>query len=98
MGLHALHQFSQCQQGMEGDEGDGRSSGRGDGGRLQRRYGPGLGDADGSYLWVVDDVTGRLAVGRFEDAFDDGRLAPQRMIRMYNPHNLRMFYRYRGFI
>lgn len=98
MGLHALHQFSQCQQGMEGDEGNGRSSRRGDGERLQRRYGPGLGDADRACLWVVDDVAGWLAMGRFEDAFDDGRLAHQRMIRMYNPHNLRIFYRYGGFI
>ncbi|GIK58712.1 MAG: hypothetical protein BroJett015_43750 [Chloroflexota bacterium] len=66
--------------------------------RVRRRYGPGLGDVHGSCLWVVDEVTGRLAVGRWEDAFDDGRLSHQRMIWMYNPHNLRMFYRYRGFI
>ncbi|HRQ42168.1 MAG TPA: hypothetical protein PLD25_29970 [Chloroflexota bacterium] len=105
LSLYGLYQFSQCQQGMEGDagEGCGGGGGGGDGGRLAlgrlcHRDGPRLGDADASYLGVVNEVAGWLAVGRFENAFDDGRLPCQRVIWMYNPHNLLIFYRYRGFI
>jgi hypothetical protein len=87
---------------MEGNRGDGRGGwggGRGPAfGRVRHRYGPDLGNARGSYLRVADEVAGWLAAGRAESAFDDGRLAQQWMIWMYNPHNLRMFYRYRGFI
>jgi len=87
---------------MVGDAGEGCGGG-GDGGRLAlgrlcHRDGPRLGDAGASYLGVVNEVAGWLAVGRFENAFDDGRLPCQWMIRMYNPHNLWIFYRYRGFI
>jgi hypothetical protein len=97
-----LHQFSQSQQGVKGNGGNGRFVWGGCGGqvfgRVGRRCGPGLGDADGSYLGVVDDVAGWLAASGFEAAFDNGRLPCQGMIWMYNPHNLRIFYRYRGFI
>jgi hypothetical protein len=39
-----------------------------------------------------------LAAGGFETAFENGRLPGQGMVWMYNPHNLRIFYWYRGFI
>jgi hypothetical protein len=39
-----------------------------------------------------------LVIGGFETAFENGRLPGQGMVWMYNPHNLRIFYRYRGFI
>jgi hypothetical protein len=65
---------------------------------LSHRDGPDLGDGDGSYLGVADDVAGWLAVSGFEAALENGRLSCQGVIWMYNPHNLRIFYRYRGFI
>lgn len=98
MGLHGLYQFSQCQEGVEGDGGNGRGRWRWTFLPLLPREGPGLGNADDAYLGVADDVAGWLAAGGFETAFENGRLPGQGMVWMYNPHNLRIFYRYRGFI
>ncbi len=98
MGLHGLYQFSQCQEGVEGDGGNGRNRWRWTFYGLLLRDGPGLRDANGACLGVADDVTSWLAAGGLETAFENGRLPSQRMVWMYNPHNLRTFYRYRGFI
>lgn len=65
---------------------------------LLLRDGPGLRDADDAYLGVADDVASGLARCGFEGAFENGRLPGQGVVWMYNPHNLRIFYRYRGFI
>ncbi len=98
MGLHGLYQFSQCQEGVEGDGGNGRWRREWNFYALSHRDGPHLGNADGSYLGMADDVAGWLAASGFETAFENGRLPGQGVVWMYNPHNLRIFYRYRGFI
>jgi hypothetical protein len=97
-GLDGLHQFSQCQEGVEGDGGNGRWRREWNLYPLSHWDGPDLGDGAGSYLGVADDVAGWLATGGFEDALENGRLSCQGVSWMYNPHNLRIFYRYRGFI
>ncbi len=83
---------------MEGDGGNGRNRWRWTFYGLLHRDGPGLRNADGACLGVADDVAGGLAGSGFETAFENGRLPSQGVIWMYNPHNLWIFYRYRGFI
>lgn len=102
MRLQDLYQFSQCQQGMDMNQRPWRCC-REWGGRLgfgfvRDRGNPGLGNADRANLGVTDEVTRGTTAPRTDGSFNGCRLSRQRMIWMYNPHNPRGVYRYRGFI